>query len=362
MTCRAGGAVGAAAGGFALGGASFASEAIDSVALGQQDIDGLRREIAAYGERIRGESAHLERRIKEAQRGRRRDELLDLLVVGGVSLAYVLKHPDEVPAGVLEAFALAYPGLAVTESFADVVERLPAESLPGFVSSVKGKLFEIELVEHFNNGGLPDGLHADLAGSVTQSGWDLRILDEHGQVADVLQAKATESTQYVLDALERYPGIDVVTTSEVHAQLLAMGMAEQVSNSGITEASLQSAVEHAADGGGVQFGAGDLVPSALGLAVISLSLMLDKNMTWIERASELGSRGARVGAAGAAAKMAMVVTQTWWLGLLAGVGSGWLASKGRARREQYEALRQAAELLRRRYAGPPPQGWLPAPA
>ena len=360
LATKAAPAVGAATGGFALGGTSVVSEAIDSVALSRNDLDELRREIAEYGDRIRRDSERLEQRVQSAQEGRRRDELLDLFVVGGVSLAYVLDHPDEIPEEVLQAFDLAYPGLAATESFADVVDRLPAEALPGFVSGVKGKLFEIELVEHFNNGGLPDGLHADLAGSATQSEWDIRILDEQGQVVDAIQAKATESAQYVLDALERYPGIDVVSTSEVHAQLLAMGMAERVTNSGITEASLQTAVEQAA-AGGAEFGVGDLVPSVLGLAVISLSLMLDPKMTWVERASQLGSRGARVGAAGAAAKVAMVVTQTWWLGLLAGVGSGWLASKGRARREQYEALRQAAELLRSRYRGPEPMGLLPAP-
>lgn len=360
LTARAAPAVGAATGGFALGGTSIVSEAIDSVALSRSDLDELRREIAEYGDRIRRDSERLEQRVQAAQEARRRDELLDLLVVGGVSLAYVLDHPDEVPENVLRAFELAYPNLAANESFAGVVDRLPVESLPGFVSGVKGKLFEIELVEHFNNGGLPDGLHADLAGSATQSGWDIRILDEQGQVVDAIQAKATESAQYVLDALERYPTVDVVSTSEVHAQLLAMGMAERVTNSGITEASLQTAVEQAA-AGGVGFGVGDLVPSVLGLAVISLSLMLDPRMTWVERAAQLGSRGARVGAAGAAAKVAMVVTQTWWLGLLAGVGSGWLASKGRARREQYEALRQAAELLRSRYRGSEPVGLLPAP-
>lgn len=360
LATKAAPAVGAATGGFALGGTSVVSEAIDSVALSRNDLDELRREIAEYGDRIRRDSERLEQRVLSAQEGRRRDELLDLLVVGGVSLAYVLDHPDELPEEVLQAFELAYPGLAATESFADVVDRLPAEALAGFVSGVKGKLFEIELVEHFNNGGLPEGLHADLAGSATQSGWDIRILDEQGQVVDAIQAKATESAQYVLDALERYPGIDVVSTSEVHAQLLAMGVAERVTNSGITEASLQTAVEQAA-AGGAEFGVGDLVPSVLGLAVISLSLMLDPKMTWVERASQLGSRGARVGAAGAAAKVAMVVTQTWWLGLLAGVGSGWLASKGRARREQYEALRQGAELLRSRYRGSEPMGLLPAP-
>lgn len=362
MTTRAGPTVGAATGGFALGGASIASEVLDSVALGQQDIDILRMEIGLYGEHIRDESDRIQRRVAAAQSERRRDELLDLLVVGGISLAYAMDHPDEIPPEVLKAFELAYPNLAASESFIDVVDRLPADALPGFVSGVKGKLFEIELVEHFNNGGLPDGLHADLAGSVGQTGWDLRILDEKGLVVDELQAKATESARYVIEALDRYPGIEVVSTSEVHAQLLAMGMAEGVSNSGISEVSLQVAVEQAAAGGGVQFGVGDLVPSALGLAVISLSLMLDKNMTWTERATEFGARGARVGAAGAAAKVAMVVTQIWWLGLLAGVGSGWLATKGRARREQYESLREAAALLRRRFPGPGSAPMLPAPA
>ncbi|WP_334179102.1 hypothetical protein [Pseudoxanthomonas sp.] len=362
LTARAGSAVGVATGGFALGGASIASELLDSVALGQRDIDDLRNEIGQYGERIRAESERLEQRIESAQNGRRRAEVLDLWVVGGVSLAYVLDHPEDVPPEVLRAFNLAYPDLAAHESFADVVERLPTDSLPGFVSGVKGKLFEIELVEHFNHGGLPDGLHADLAGAANQPGWDIRILDDHGQVVDVLQAKATESAQYVIDALHRYPGIDIVSTSEVHAQLLAMGMAEHVTNSGINEVSLQAAVDHAANGLGAHFSASDLMPSALGLAVISLSLMLDKNMSWTERASQLGSRGARAGAAGAVAKVAMVVAQTWWIGLVAGVGSHWLATKGRVRREQYEALREAADLLRRRYHGSEGVQALSAPA
>jgi len=360
VAARAAPAVGAATGGFALGGTSVVAEVIDSFAINRNDLEELRREVAGYGERIRRQSERLERRVRLAQQARRRDELLDLLVVGGISLAYALDHPDEVPENVLRAFEAAYPGLAAKESFADVVDRLPADALPGFVSAVKGKLFEIELVDHFNNGGLPEGWTADLAGSATQPGWDIRILDDQGQVVEVLQAKATESVQYVHEALERYPGIDVVTTSEVHAQLVAMGLAESVKDSGITEASLQAAVEQAATAG-VDFSVGDLMPSALGLAVISLSLILDPKMTWVERASQLGSRGARVGAAGALAKVAMVATQTWWLGLLAGVGSGWLAAKGRQKREQYEALCRAAAQLRAHHGGPEPAGFLPAP-
>ena len=33
--------------------------------------------------------------------------------------------------------------------------------------AVKGKLFEVELLEHLNSGGLPDGFHAELAASAT---------------------------------------------------------------------------------------------------------------------------------------------------------------------------------------------------
>src|SRR5690606_21957551 len=109
LTTKAGTAVGAAAGGFALGGASIASEVLDSVALSLQDIDDLRDEISRYGEQVRTESERLERRITSAQNGRRRGEMLDLLVVGGVSLAYALDHPEAMPSDVLKAFELAYP-------------------------------------------------------------------------------------------------------------------------------------------------------------------------------------------------------------------------------------------------------------
>lgn len=92
--------------------------------------------------------------------------MLDLLVVGGVTLGEIVRDPSKVPADVERAFELAYPGLASHgEMFSDVVQRLPADDIVGLVNGVKGKLFEIELVDHMNAGNLPDGLHAELAGS-----------------------------------------------------------------------------------------------------------------------------------------------------------------------------------------------------
>ena len=234
-----------------------------------------------------------------------------------------------------------------SESFSDAVDRMSANELLGLTSGVKGKLFELELVDHLNHGGLPDGFHAEIAQSATQPGWDIQVTDAQGHVDELLQAKATESASYVKEALERYPDIDVTTTTEVHAQLLAMGLAQNVHNSGISEAVLQAKVDAAAHAGSA-FDASDLVPSSLGLAVIALSAFMNKETSLREKGAAFGSRSAKAGTASAVGKVAMVATQTWWIGLIAGVGSSWLASKGHGKREQYDALKRALEVMKSR--------------
>jgi len=61
---------------------------------------------------------------------------------GGVTLGQAWRDPDSVPTNVEEAFALAYPVMAQTMSFSDVVGRTSSDGLVGLVSGVKGKLFE----------------------------------------------------------------------------------------------------------------------------------------------------------------------------------------------------------------------------
>ena len=142
---------------------------------------------------------------------------------------------------------------------------------------------------------MPDGYHAEIADSATQPGWDIRVLDEHGQVSELLQAKATESVQYVQEALQRYPDIDVTTTTEVHAQLTALGLAENVHGSGISEAALQAKVEAAATHSDTAFDASDLVPSSIGLAVIALSVFMKKDASLREKGEQFGQRSAKAG-------------------------------------------------------------------
>jgi len=344
---RAAPALGGAVGGVVRGAAEVTSNVVDAAALPASSIEAMRADLRTLGQAEMLRSERLMQRIESAQKRRRKDELLDLLVVGGITLAQALRSPGSVPADVERAFDLAYPDLTQTESFSEAVDRMPSDELVGLVSGVKGKLFELKLVDHLNSGGLPDGFHASLPPSATQPGWDIQITDAQGQVSELLQAKATESASYVKDALERYPDIDVTTTSEVHAQLVAMGLAQNVNNSGISEAMLQVKVEAAAQAGGT-FDASDLVPSSIGLAVIALSVFMGKDAGLREKGSSFGMRSAKAGAAGAVGKMAMVATQTWWLGLIAGVGSSWLSSKGHGKREQYEALRGALGVMAKR--------------
>ena len=347
VTERSAPALGGAVGGVVRGAAEVAANAVDAAALPASRIDAMRMQLRTLGQVEQARSEKLLRDIELAQVRRRKDELLDLLVVGGITLAQATRDPAGVPAEVEQAFQQAYPGLSQTESFSEAVNRMSTDELVGLVNGVKGKLFEMELVDHLNSSGLPDGFHAAMAESATQPGWDIQITDANGEVSEVLQAKATESVQYVKEALERYPDIDVTTTTEVHAQLLALGLAQDVHNGGISESMLQAKVEAATQAGST-FHARDLVPSSIGLAVIALSVFMDKGATLREKGASFGSRSAKAGASSVAGKLVMVATQTWWLGLIAGVGSSWLASRGHGKRERYEALRAALTVMKTR--------------
>lgn len=116
----------------------------------------------------------------------------------------------------------------------------------GIVNSAKGKYFEYEVVERLNDGdtvgdvSLPNGYTAKVADSMTQPGWDIQILDEHGHVDQYLQLKATDNVDYVRDALERYPDITILTTDEVAEHMPNNSM---VLDSGITEDEIRQAVD-----------------------------------------------------------------------------------------------------------------------
>ena len=344
-------AVGQAAAGVVSGVASTAANALDAVAIRDADLAPLQQRLQLAGDKLQSDARWRSKAIASAVRRRSKARLLDLLAVGGVSLGSMVAGTALVPPEVEQAFALAYPGLATRGmGFLDTVQGKSSGELLGLVNGVKGKLFEMDLVAHLNAGGLPAGLTASLAPSATQPGYDLLVKDTNGAVVDLLQAKATDSVSYVQAALERYPDIDVMTTTEVHARLLALGMGDRVADSGISEAALQQKIE-AASGMADGSGAVDWLPGGASVALIALSALVDRSISLEQRSAQAGERVAAVGVTGVAGKAALMATGYWWLGLAAGLGSKFLADHGGAKRERLEALRRAVEAAERQAAG-----------
>jgi hypothetical protein len=264
----------------------------------------------------------------------------DSLMVGGDLLFHILAT-GVVSADVDAAYSAAYPDLAARMSFDAVVKSLHDSQITGFVSGVKGKLFEMRYLDYLNDGNLPDGYHAELATSATQPGWDIAVHGPDGHVASLLQMKATDSVEYVKHALERYPDIDVVTTDEVYSQLVMNGAADHVASSGISDVALTHNVLDATDAGHIQM---HWTPPVISLALIAFTAYTLKDATEYEKARSFGTRAGKSYLSYLVGGSVAAITQTWWLGLLAGIGSRYLAGRGRSQREAYQELLRIAEV------------------
>lgn len=124
--------------------------------------------------------------------------------------------PGSLSPELTESFRLAFPNLDINS-----VSSYSGEQLDGLLQAWKGKLFEVSVRNRLNSGEwvgdyhLENGQHAELAASANQPGWDLQILNDDGSVAELVQLKATNYVSYVESALNRYPGYDVLATSEL---------------------------------------------------------------------------------------------------------------------------------------------------
>jgi len=265
----------------------------------------------------------------------RRSTTVDSIVLGGETLATLLAAgmiSDEI----INAYEAAYPDLSDSISFEDKVRDLDDEALTGFISGVKGKLFEQKYVEYLNNGNLPDGYAAVLAESATQPGWDIAIEGENGEIASVLQAKATDSVSYVQDALEKYPNIDVVTTDEVYSHLVMSGISENITNGSISNADLVDALGDAVDASELTM---DYTPPMFALAFIAFTSYKDESLTLYEKARSAGDRSGKTYLSYLVGGDVAAITNTWWLGVLGSVSSRILSDSGNKKYEMYEKLK-----------------------
>ena len=269
-----------------------------------------------------------------------KDMLLDSLGIS-VSVIHGYYHIDYIPEEVEEAYKAAYPIKSQTDNLRDIIEDADDTELAGLISGIKGKLFEMRYVDFLNDGHLPDGYEAVLAESATNPGWDIAILDNNGITVNELQMKATDSVDYIKTALERYPDIDIVTTEEVYNSVMMHEFADNVINSGISNEELTSVVTETLESDSVDMDWGlPVIPMLL----IGYSVYKKEGLSSFEKGTEFGDRYIQSYISYIAGGAVAVISNTWWLGLIASMGTKVFSKYGRVKFNKAKSLDRTISL------------------
>lgn len=263
----------------------------------------------------------------------RRQDLADAAALG-LALDSWLENDnidiDSLSPQVTEAFHLAFPHVSL-----ESLNERSHEEILGFVNAWKGKLFEVEVQDQLNAGmqvgdyQLEPGQHAQLAESATQPGWDLSIMNDNGSVADVIQLKATDSASYVDHALDRYPDINIIATSDIAAH------ADNLDSVSVADTSVHDVTNDVTDAIGHD-SASDVflhtAPATL-IAATEIYHVMKGNKT-LDAALESG--GERVGMSVIAGAIgAAVATVVGPIGWIAAVGARlWMGNKAKQIKQQ----------------------------
>jgi hypothetical protein len=266
---------------------------------------------------------------------KRKQDILDSVALG-ISLEALLDegkvNVNALPDNVKEAFQSAFPNISL-----ESLNSRNAEEIEGLLNAWKGKLFEVEVRDQLNAGmrvgdwQLEPGQHAELAESATQPGWDLKIVDDGGAVADVVQLKATDSASYIQEALDRYPDVSIISTGNIADHL------EALSNADLTNQEVTGRVHDAINGGdSASDGLLHAMPGSVILATEAYQIY--KGEKTIAQGVESGGQrlamSAVAGLVGAAASV--VLGPAGWL---VGVGARmWLGNKMQGSNDSKKAV------------------------
>lgn len=128
---------------------------------------------------------------------------------------------------------------ASNEEISAHVQAMDPEQLLGFKNNIKGITHEIQYARKENSDG--DLFEVELFEATNHAGADVKLINmETGEVRE-LQLKATSYGAYVEEHFAKYPGINVLTTTEVSATL-------GVETTGISDEQLSADVGTALDG------------------------------------------------------------------------------------------------------------------
>jgi hypothetical protein len=147
-----------------------------------------------------------------------------------------------------EAYSLQFPNEAMELSLEEKLESMAGaerESVQGFLSSLKGKYFEVVVRDELNAGQqvgdlvLRDGQLAELTPGQNHPAIDLLIREADGSVAEGYQLKATEELGLIKAALSKYPDVPIATTEEADALAEQFLSEANVLSTGMTDVSLE---------------------------------------------------------------------------------------------------------------------------
>lgn len=142
----------------------------------------------------------------------------------------------------------------------DYLEKLSPEQLKGVANNVKGIFHELKYIDYINSSDL--GLHAEIYQNTNHPGADIRVTNiQTGELVRELQLKATDSTAYIQEHIQRYPHINLAATSEIAERLQGIestgfsnaGLASQTSSSfdEIEDLSMNSQIEDSLETSGL---------------------------------------------------------------------------------------------------------------
>ena len=262
---------------------------------------------------------------------------IDSAVISGITVHEM--YVGGVPKDIQLAYEGAYPAKADQISFLEAWTSFETqEQIQGFLSGVKGKLFEIQYLDHLNNT-IESGYTASLADSVNQKGWDIKIAGPDKEIVDLIQLKATDSISYVKSALYAYPNIDVITLSDLKHELLLADLGSNVSSSSILESDLDNQILESTS---ESF---NFLSFAMGVGFIVFSSYKRKDLSNFQQDRLIGER--------------TVNFFTNW-GLIVGSGAGigaipfiflkdYLLKKGKIHQERNAQLKEEEKIFRLSY-------------
>ena len=273
----------------------------------------------------------------------RRHELLtdypyiDSAVISGITIAQM--QNNGIPEEIKLAYEGAYPEKSEHMSFLDAWTSFDSQDeIQGFLSGVKGKLFELKYVDHLNDT-LEPGYSAILAESSTQKAWDIQIKGPDDSLIQLIQLKATQSIGYIKETLKTYPNIDVVTLSDLQNELLLADLGSQVSASSISSSELTNQI---VDATSESF---NFLSLAIGVGFIVFSSYRKEDLSNFEKDKLIGER--------------TVNLFTGW-GMIVASGAGaaaipfvflkdYLLKKGKIKKEKNSQLKEEIKILRLTY-------------